>query len=260
MKSPIANSDFGLTADDYSKYRAGFPDSLFPKLKTLDIGTGKQKILDLGTGTGTLARGFATSHNEVWGIDPAEEMLVAARKLDEALKLTINYHVAPAENTGLTENQFDIVSAGQCWHWFEPKEASLEIKRLLKADGTFLAVYYDWLPLQGNVVKETETLIECHNPDWKGGNQCGIHPTVFRDLGENGFYKLESFTYDEPAIYTHEGWRGRIRASAGVGATMNHDQIQAFDTELANLLTKKFSKEPLIVPHRVFVLTAKCKE
>ena len=258
MKSPIDNSDFGLTADDYSKFRAGFPDSLFAKLKTFNIGIGNQRILDLGTGTGSLARGFARNKNQVIGIDPAEEMLIAAKHMDQALKVNIEYHIAPAEDTGLDANQFDIGSAGQCWHWFDSKKATVEIRRLLKAQGTLLAVYYDWLPLQGNVVRETEILIEQHNPMWKGGNQFGIHPTLFRDLGENGYHSLESFTYDEPAIYTHEGWRGRIRASAGVGASMSTEQVNIFDTELAELLAKNFSSEPLCVPHRVFVLMAKC--
>jgi SAM-dependent methyltransferase len=258
MKSPIDNSDFGLTADDYSKFRAGFPDSLFKKLKASNIGMGDQHILDLGTGTGSLARGFALNGNQVSGIDPAKEMLIAAKQMDQALKINIDYHVAPAEDTGLDSNQFDIISAGQCWHWFDSKKAAMEIKRLLKPQGTFLAVYYDWLPLQGNVVRETEKLIEQHNPKWKGGNQFGIHPTLFRDLAENGFYSLESFTYDEAAIYSHEGWRGRIRASAGVGASMNTEHINTFDSELAELLTKNFPSEPLNVPHRIFVLMAKC--
>ena len=51
--------DFGKTAQDYGRYRAGFPSALFDRLATFDIGTTGQRVLDLGTGTGTLARGFA---------------------------------------------------------------------------------------------------------------------------------------------------------------------------------------------------------
>ena len=51
---------------------------------------------------------------------------------------------------------------------------------------------------------------------------------------------------------------GRIRASAGVGASMSTEQVNIFDTELAELLAKNFSSEPLSVPHRVFALMAKC--
>ena len=52
-------ADFGRTVSDYSTHRAGFPPLLFDKLGERGIGADGQRILDLGTGTGTLARGFA---------------------------------------------------------------------------------------------------------------------------------------------------------------------------------------------------------
>ena len=51
--------DFGRTASEYGKHRAGFPDSFFDRLQRLQIGVPGQSVVDLGTGTGTLARGFA---------------------------------------------------------------------------------------------------------------------------------------------------------------------------------------------------------
>lgn len=73
--------DFGLTSEDYARHRAGFPDSLFEKLSSYGIGKQNQSLVDLGTGTGSLARGFAERGCKVIGIDPAEEMLNAARRL-----------------------------------------------------------------------------------------------------------------------------------------------------------------------------------
>ena len=49
--------DWNLTADDYSAHRAGFSASLFPRLAAFGIGVAGQRVLDLGTGTGTLGRG-----------------------------------------------------------------------------------------------------------------------------------------------------------------------------------------------------------
>ena len=51
--------DFGKTADDYGRYRAGFPDQLYRRLEKLGVGIERQRVLDLGTGTGYLGRGFA---------------------------------------------------------------------------------------------------------------------------------------------------------------------------------------------------------
>ncbi|GAF75302.1 unnamed protein product, partial [marine sediment metagenome] len=51
--------DFGAAAEDYQKYHTNFPESLFDRLGSMDIGQAGQEIVDLGTGTGSLARGFA---------------------------------------------------------------------------------------------------------------------------------------------------------------------------------------------------------
>lgn len=242
-------------------HRAGFPDSLFQRLfqrlNLIDPGTAKLRVVDLGTGTGTLGRGFAKQGCTVTGIDPAATMLDAARSIDKPLNLATKYLVGTAEATTLPDHSVDLVTAGQCWHWFDAAKASSEIIRILSPNGILLVAHYDWIPLTGNVVRQTEKLIEKHNPAWHGGNGTGIHPGLFRDLGEAGFTEIESFTYDEAAIYDHVGWRGRIRASAGVAATLDDRAVQAFDTELADLLREHFPTEPMKVPHRVFATLAK---
>ena len=51
--------DFGRTAMDYAAYRASFPEEFFSRLEGMRIGLNGQRVADLGTGTGVLARGFA---------------------------------------------------------------------------------------------------------------------------------------------------------------------------------------------------------
>lgn len=53
------NFDWGKKSDDYLRYRQGYPESFFDLLSILGIGGKGQRILDLGTGTGILAKGFA---------------------------------------------------------------------------------------------------------------------------------------------------------------------------------------------------------
>jgi SAM-dependent methyltransferase len=51
--------DWGKTSQDYAAYRSGYPESFYEVLAALGIGKPGQRILDLGTGTGVLARAFA---------------------------------------------------------------------------------------------------------------------------------------------------------------------------------------------------------
>ena len=71
-----------------------------------------------------------------------------------------------------------------------------------------------------------------------------------------GFENIETFSFDLPVLYSHIAWRGRIRASAGVAASLAPDQVAQFDAELKALLAIQFPTDPLQVPHRVFAVVA----
>ena len=69
-----------------------------------------------------------------------------------------------------------------------------------------------------------------------------------------GFEDVETFSYDADVPYSHEAWRGRIRASAGIAASLPPEEVARFDAEHAALLAERFPADPLVTPHRVFAL------
>ncbi|WKZ37320.1 MAG: class I SAM-dependent methyltransferase [Anaerolineales bacterium] len=257
------NVNFGMTADDYAKYRAGFPDEFFERVFSDGIAKIGDALVDLGTGTGTLARGFAARGCNVTGVDISVPLLEQAKDLCLQEDVEVEFRFAKAEETGLPDSSFDVVSAGQCWHWFDRPRAAGEAMRLLKPRGRVLIAHFDWLPLEGNVADGTEKLVQKYNPAWyeRFGNKTGIHPDWFRDLGEAGFENILSFSFDLDVPYTPDAWRGRIRASSGVGASLSDEDIGRFDSELKSLL-ERFEQAAagthaiLKIPHRVFAVHA----
>jgi SAM-dependent methyltransferase len=246
--------DFGKTAQDYGRYRAGFPDELFTRLLRFGVGLVGQRILDLGTGTGTLARGFARRGCTVTGLDLSTPLMEEAKRLDQEASVTIRYVIAKAEQTGLPDASFEVVTAGQCWHWFDRPVAAREVRRLLIPQGKLVIAHFDWIPLPGNVVEATEKLIEQHNPEWKLSGGRGMYPRWLGDVAMAGFQDIETFSFDEYTPYSHEAWRGRIRASAGVAASLPPAQVIRFDADLQKLLQERFPDDPLAVHHRVFAV------
>ena len=113
-----------------------------------------------------------------------------------------------------------------------------------------MIAHFDWLPLPGNVVEATERLIREHNPAWTHGGGSGLHPACLADLAQAGFAGLETFSFDQAVEYSRAAWRGRIRASAGVAASLAAAAVARFDAEHEALLARNFPDDPLHVPHR----------
>ena len=245
--------DFGLTAGDYAAHRAGFPNSFFDLLEEHVMPIQGIRAVDLGTGTGSVARALALrGARTVIGVDPSEALTTQAKNLDEAAGVQVEYVHTTAESTGLPAQSADLVIAAQCWWWFEAESAVREAHRLLAPDGHIVIASLDWLPLPESVPEATELLIRQANPGWTLYGGTGQHPGWLDDLRQGGFSNAGYFQYDLYIPYMHEAWRGRIRASAGIGATLTPDQVATFDQTLADMLVERFSWQPLLVPHRIY--------
>lgn len=249
--------NFGLTAADYATHRAGFPNSFFDLLEEHVMPIRGARAVDLGTGTGSVARTLAIrGARSVIGVDPSESLTGQARNLDEAAGAQVDYVHTTAESTGLPSESFDLVTAAQCWWWFEAEPAAKEAHRLLAPRGHMVIASLDWLPLPGSVPEATEQLIRQANPGWTLYGGTGQHPGWLDDLRQGGFSNVGYFQYDLYIPYMHDAWRGRIRASTGIGATLAPDQVEAFDRTHADMLAERFPFQPLLVPHRIYAATA----
>ena len=248
----MSGVDFGRAASDYATFRAGFPDRFFDELEAHGVGFAGIDAVDLGTGTGTVARGLALRGARVVGGDPSAAMAEQARALDKQAGVSVRYVQATAESTGLPSGRADLVISGQAWWWFDRPRAAAEARRLLKPGGWLVICSLDWLPSPGSIPEATEALIAAANPKWTMGGGDGRHPRWLDELEDAGFRERVAFEFDVAVPYTHEAWRGRIRASAGVAATLSEDEVARFDEGLAAMLAERFPEDPMAAPHRVY--------
>jgi len=151
--------DFGRTAVDYERFRPGFPDSFFDRLTEEGWIEAGLRVLDLGTGTGTLALGFASRGLYATGLDIAPELLEVAQQTASDEGLHVRLVEGEAQATGLEDDSFDIVSAGQCWWWFDSDAVIQESSRVLVPGGRLVIASFSYLPITGNAAGRTEDLI-----------------------------------------------------------------------------------------------------
>jgi SAM-dependent methyltransferase len=238
--------DFGRTADDYVAYRPAFHPKLFDRLAELGVGLADQTILDVGAGTGLLGRGLARSTVRVIETDAKLELVREAWGTERL--------AARAEALPFAGEQFDAVTAGQCWHWFDRRAAPFEIRRVLKTGGKLAIVYQTYLPIDGSVAAASEALILRYRRGWRHAGGVGINGQALKDVQNAGFEGIESFSFDAAFNYTRQAWRGFIRTCSAVGPSLPAAALARFDAEHADLLNAW--PETFRVPHRIFAAVA----
>jgi SAM-dependent methyltransferase len=234
--------DFGPSAHDYARYRQAFPSTFFDRVPL------RGEVLDLGAGTGALARGYAQRGARVVALDLSLIMLTQAGDLPSRV-------VARAEACPFRSESFDAITAGQCWHWFDGPAVAQECRRLLRPKGTLVIAHFNYLPLPSSVAEASEALILARTPDWALAGIARMEGRWDAHLLGAGLRDLASFRYEIDVQYTHEAWRGRMRACNGVLA-LGAERAAEYDEELTRLLEASFP-EPLIVRHEVFALLAR---
>lgn len=247
--------DFGRTSDDYARFRPGPPQEFYERLNRIVRLQGAE-VADIGAGTGLASLEMARRGARVTAIDPAEAQLAQARRLAAAEGLAVRTIQATAERTTLADRSLDLVLASQAWHWFDPVLAGQEAVRTLRPDGVMLTVAFDYLPKRSTLAAKTEELVLKYNPTWPlaDGNGCHMKPLV--DLPAAGLVGLEQFSFEHEQVFTHEGWRGRMRTCNGVGASLGPEQVASFDADLSRLLREGYP-DPVVVMHRVWVVWAR---
>lgn len=238
-------ADWGRTSGDYARHRPGPPAQFYDILATLGIGLPGQRMADLATGTGLLAREFARRGASVDGVDIAAGQVEVARSL--AGGLDARFSVAPAEETGLDAGVFDAVTANQCWLYFDNARAAAEVSRLLRPGGRLVISHFSFQPRLSRIVAASEALVLRHNPDWSGADWAGGWENY---APPPGFRRTGAIAFDVMMPFTREDWRGRMRALRGIGASLDAGAVAEFDAAHAALL-ERIAPERFDVPHRV---------
>ena len=238
--------DWGRTSPDYARYRPGYPSSFYERIVPLGVGLSGQRVLDLGCGTGNVARELAHRGCRVTGVDISEAQVAVAQRLSAEEGLAADFLVRPAENTEFGDMSFDVITAAQSWLYFDRDRMVAEVKRLLVPGGKLMTCHIGWLPRQDSIAKQTEELVLKHNPAWSAGDLSGEIPACPPWIRDD-FMVIAFFVYKEALPFTWESWRGRIRACRAIGAELAAEEIEAFDSELDRLLKRS-------VPQRFNVL------
>ena len=180
-----------------------------------------ERVLDVASGSGDLARAFAARGAEVWMTDINGPMLARGRDrmLDAGRSLPAVR--CDAERLPFADARFDCVSVGFGLRNMTHKDAALaEMARVLKPGGRLLVLEFSqvWKPLQ-----KPYDLYSLHVLPWLGGRVAGdaaayrylaesirMHPdqrTLAAMLERAGLEQVEYFNLAAGVVAVHRGYK-----------------------------------------------------
>ncbi len=130
---------FASTVAYYERARPPYGSLFFEAMARRLAFRGTERLLDLGTGPGVLALGFAPWVGELVGVDPEPAMLVAARNAADRAGVALRLIEGRAEDLPNAVGLFDIVTIGRALHWMEPAPIRAVLDRLVAPRG-FVAI------------------------------------------------------------------------------------------------------------------------
>lgn len=241
--------DWGRTSDDYAKYRDIYPPEFYDRIIKRGFCTTGQKVLDIGTGTGVLPRNMYKYGAEWTGTDISENQIETAKKL--SVRMNIQYYAVPTEKLDFPDNSFDVITACQCFWYFDHEKVISDFYRMLKPDGRIVVLYMAWLPYEDAIAGESEKLILKYNPDWSGAGET-VHPIFIPECYKESFEFVYNEEYPLKVRFTRESWNGRLKACRGIGASLSETEINAWEQEHKRLLSEIAPPEFDIIHYAAF--------
>jgi SAM-dependent methyltransferase len=208
MNDPVTR--FSNRAENYAKYRPGYPAELVGILESECGLTEASTFADVGSGTGILTEVFLRNGNKVFGIEPNAPMReFAERGLgDFARFVSID---ATAEATTLEAASVDFITAGQAFHWFDQEKAKREFARILKPGGWVILIWNERRIDSTPFLRDYENLLLRYGTDY----QKIRHENVAADI--DSFYAPETFklrSVDNVQHFNFESLKGRTYSAS----------------------------------------------
>jgi SAM-dependent methyltransferase len=197
---------FGSDAERYDRSRPRYPRKMVDYVAGASPGP---DFLDVGTGTGIVARQFQAVGRTVLGVD------VDPRMADVARSHGLGVEVAKFESWDPAGRSFDAVVAGQAWHWVDPVAGAAKAADVLRVGG-MLAVFWNAGQPPDDLAEEFSSIYRRLMPDSLvarrvSGNAadgyamlCSRVSDGMREVGRFGEPVTRRFEWERS--YTREEW------------------------------------------------------
>jgi SAM-dependent methyltransferase len=223
MRDPVER--FGDRAENYAKYRPGYPDAMLRFLR--DVVSPPAVVADIGSGTGILTRQLLENGYELYAVEPNDPMRSEA---ESALSGCPRFRSVrgTAEATTLPDAAVDLITCAQAFHWFDRVKAKLEFCRILKGAGSVAIVWNERPKNASEVNRKYDDILRRLAPDYSNVSHRKVS---VEDIG--AFFvpgEVQVCTFPNEQVLDRCGFLGRLLSSSfvpNVGQPGHHEIVDA---------------------------------
>jgi SAM-dependent methyltransferase len=196
---------FGADPQRYDRARPRYPEPMVDRIVVASPG---RDVLDVGCGTGIVARQFQAAGCRVLGVDVDERMAEFARGTG------VEVEVATFEGWDPAGRTFDAVVAGQTWHWIDPVAGAAKAASVLRPGGQ-LAVFWNVFQPSTDVAQAFSAVYDRVLPDlpvkpW-ATPAVDAYSVMFAKAAEGmraagAFGEPEQWRFEWQRSYTRDEW------------------------------------------------------
>ena len=211
-----AAESFGSDPARYDRTRPRYPAALIERIVA---GAPGGLVLDVGIGSGIVARQFQAVGCQVLGVDPDVRLAEFARHSG------VDVEVSSFEAWDAAGRTFDAVVSGESWHWVEPVAGAAKAGAVRGPGGrlavfwstgrppagleeAFAEVYRRSLP-ESLAARLARSSIEAAHAAMRARTADGIEAT-------GAFDKPEQWRFEQAQSYTRDEWLDALQTTGGV--------------------------------------------
>ncbi len=199
---------FSDRVDNYVKFRPSYPSKAIEYLTEIGISK-KSDVADIGSGTGIVSKLLIDKVNNLYGIEPNNEMRNAAEKdlCKYSNYISIN---GSAETTTLNNESIDFITVAQAFHWFDREKSLIEFRRILRSSGQLILIWNNRIN-NTPFLKGYDQLLLKYGTDYKEINHQNITDGELESLFVKNYKKK---IFDNFQKFDLEGLKGRLFSSS----------------------------------------------
>jgi SAM-dependent methyltransferase len=230
------------TAADYDRFRLPYADGLMDLVRAELALNGTGLLVDLGAGTGQVARALRPVFKSVVAVDPEPDMVEYGRSRTERENDGVEWRLARAEDVEFPSGTVDVVASGNAFHRFDRPVVAANARRWLSPVGAIVVLWSD-----GPVRRDEPWQVELKRvvDEWlerSGAGEripAGWERNDYTDevvLRDAGFDRQVEHTMTVRHAWTVEAILGFLHATSFASPAALQEKLAEFDADVSDVL------------------------